>query len=344
LDEALTILTQVGSALQYAHERHIIHRDLKPENILFNAKEDALLADFEIAVVLLSSETLWGDPVETLAYMAPEHIQGAMSKRGDQYALAVIAYELMTGRRPFLGPNSHVLIQQHLSQDPLPPRRLQPHIPSFTEQAILRAMAKQPEDRYRDISTFLAALCSSSSDQICSEDEGPKGERVSRIVFHRGSPRHDQFNFPRPSHLSKKEEQHVLPVRRIVRRRTRELMHPDKIIEPDHNHMGVPARPRHQRPLHSPIAARPVQPDEPFEIHPARQARQAYPANSVQQVLHQRRRNILWLLFWLIIVLGIFLAGGEILLGHIDQTFVMIGLIFVTGLGCLFYGGIAARK
>jgi serine/threonine protein kinase len=101
-EKVMSVLTQVGQALHYAHQRQVIHRDLKPENILFNAQGDALLADFGIATMLATASVQHLKIVSgTPSYMAPEQFQGVISKEGDQYALGCIAYELVTGHRPF---------------------------------------------------------------------------------------------------------------------------------------------------------------------------------------------------------------------------------------------------
>lgn len=104
LDEALTILLQVGQALQYAHEMNVVHRDLKPENILFNSRNEALLADFNIATVLETAKTKSIDIIGSPLYMAPEQFEGIISKRSDLYALGCIAYELLQDARPSTPP------------------------------------------------------------------------------------------------------------------------------------------------------------------------------------------------------------------------------------------------
>lgn len=96
LDEILTMLSQIGKALSYAHAHNIIHRDLKPDNILFNEKGEALLADFGIAVVLDADRTKQVGGAGTPPYMAPEQFGGLINPQSDQYALGVIAYELVT--------------------------------------------------------------------------------------------------------------------------------------------------------------------------------------------------------------------------------------------------------
>lgn len=158
LDEALMILRQVGQALHYAHQQNIVHRDLKPENILFNNNGEALLADFNIATMLETAITKPVDIIGSPYYMAPEQFEGVVSKRSDQYALACIAYELFTGRRPFNAPNAFALGLKHKSESPNPPTHFNPQLPTYIEQAVLKAMAKERTDRYINVSYFIAAL------------------------------------------------------------------------------------------------------------------------------------------------------------------------------------------
>ncbi len=157
VEDALRILGQVGQALQYAHQQNIIHRDLKPANILFHANGDALLADFGIATMLANSSE-HGTAIGTPSYMAPEQFRGTISKEGDQYALGCIAYELLTGRLPFSAPDFFALGYKHMSETPIPPSQLNLLAPRSVESAILLAMAKQRNDRFSDIASFLAAL------------------------------------------------------------------------------------------------------------------------------------------------------------------------------------------
>ena len=166
-EKVMSILTQVGQALHYAHQRQVIHRDLKPENILFNAQGDALLADFGIATVLTTASVQHLTIVSgTPSYMAPEQFQGVISKEGDQYALGCIAYELVTGHRPFSAPDFISLGFKHLSEQPISPRQYTPLVPAVVEAAILKAMAKQRNDRYTTISDFLADFCAPFTQSI----------------------------------------------------------------------------------------------------------------------------------------------------------------------------------
>jgi len=158
-EEIYTILSQVGQALQHAHEEHIIHRDLKPENILFNAKGEALLADFGVATVLSTMTINYNVTViGTPAYMAPEQFRGAVSKASDQYALGCIAYELYTGQKPFTASDLASFMFQHLMENPIAPTRYNPSLPAHIERAILKAMAKERTERHADISAFVTAL------------------------------------------------------------------------------------------------------------------------------------------------------------------------------------------
>src|SRR6266496_477269 len=162
VDEVVSILTQVGEALYHAHEQNIIHRDLKPENILFDAKGEALLADFGIAVVLETARTSPVNVVGSPLYMAPEQFDGMLSIRSDQYALACIAYEMVTGRNPFLAPSAVAMALKHKLEQPIAPTQFNIYLPVPVEQAILKAMSKERSERYPDVSAFIAALHMSS--------------------------------------------------------------------------------------------------------------------------------------------------------------------------------------
>ena len=156
--KALSILAQIGSALHYAHGQQVVHRDLKPENILFNAQGNALIADFGLAIALASMSMHITTQAGTPAYMAPEQVQGVVSREGDQYALGCIAYELFTGQRLFTASNIATMMFHHLHTAPVPPSQRNPNIAPHIEQAILKALAKDRHARHTDIATFLTAL------------------------------------------------------------------------------------------------------------------------------------------------------------------------------------------
>jgi len=158
LEEAITILSQIGEALQYVHQQDIVHRDLKPENILFKTDTNILLADFGIAKMVDSIGIRQGTIIGTPPYMAPEQFRGMASRESDQYALGCIAYELFTGRQPFIASDMVEMMFKHLMEQPIPPRHLNPELPEHIERAILKAMAKDRTERHNDVPIFIKAL------------------------------------------------------------------------------------------------------------------------------------------------------------------------------------------
>jgi serine/threonine protein kinase len=157
LSTVLDYVSQVASALQYAHDQHIIHRDLKPENLLLGRNKEILLSDFGIA--LLSQSSLHQgtqDVVGTAAYMAPEQFKGKPGKASDQYALAVIVYEWLTGERPFSGSFVE-LASQHLYAAP-PPIQGKAAVSPVVELVVLTALAKDPTQRFGSVREFATAL------------------------------------------------------------------------------------------------------------------------------------------------------------------------------------------
>jgi tetratricopeptide (TPR) repeat protein len=158
LSEAVNILARAGQALHYAHQQGIIHGNLKPENILFDAEGEVLLADFGIATLAATSGPHHRNSISTAPYMAPEQFDGVLSSASDQYALGCIAYEAMTGRFPFTAPDVMAMRVLHKTAQPVPPIQLNPNFLVHIEQAILKAMAKQWNDRHVDVSAFTMSL------------------------------------------------------------------------------------------------------------------------------------------------------------------------------------------
>ena len=156
------IIHQAGEGLQHAHDHNIIHLDVKPSNLLIRHRPetpnrpDVLLADFGIAKFTGGSQeshAIRG----TLEYMAPEQWRSHPVPASDQYALAVTTYELLTGRTPFQG-NVAQLINQHYNAQPQPPSMLNSRISPAVDAVILKALRKQPEERYPSIRAFVDAL------------------------------------------------------------------------------------------------------------------------------------------------------------------------------------------
>jgi serine/threonine protein kinase len=155
------LLGQVADALDYAHGQGILHRDVKPGNILIERGQRALLSDFGLAKMVGSQEqiTATGVGLGTPAYMSPEQGQGEeVDARTDVYALGVILYEMITGRVPFRAETPMAIIIKHVTA-PLPlPRSINPAIPDSVEQVILKALAKNKEDRYASAGAMMTAF------------------------------------------------------------------------------------------------------------------------------------------------------------------------------------------
>ena len=149
--QAIRIFAQILGALGYAHQHGVIHRDIKPSNIMILPNNGVKVMDFGIARVLGTERmTREGSFVGTLEYMAPEQIRGHESNEAaDIYSLGVLLYEMLSGRLPFTSQIQFDLMRAHIETPPPPPRQFAPHIPEHIEQAILRALAKNQEDRFR---------------------------------------------------------------------------------------------------------------------------------------------------------------------------------------------------
>jgi serine/threonine-protein kinase len=155
------IIAELGDALDYAHSRGIIHRDVKPSNVLLDGRGNCLLTDFGIAKIVAGTVqlTLPGGIIGTPAYMSPEQAQGAtIDQRSDIYALGVLLYELTTGRVPFTAETPLAIVLKH-PHDPLPPpRTLNPSLSEALERVILKALAKEPNDRFQTAAEFVRAV------------------------------------------------------------------------------------------------------------------------------------------------------------------------------------------
>ncbi len=156
------LVAQLLRALSYAHERGIIHRDVKPSNILVTAGGTVKVADFGIARIVEDDDAVeTGEPGEIVGsarYMAPEQLKGRdATPRSDVYSVGVLLYHCLTGKAPFSG-DVKSLARQHIHAEPTPPRKLNKKISRQAEAVILRAMAKNPEDRYPSATAMLDDL------------------------------------------------------------------------------------------------------------------------------------------------------------------------------------------
>src|SRR6266849_4785832 len=152
--KTLSYLEQIADALDYLHTQNLIHLDIKPENLLVGRNYEVLLGDFgitEVAHKVSSSRSA------TLNYMSPEHMRGKPCAASDQYALAVCIYEWLTGQPPFSGTRTEIR-WQHLHDRPGSLRALAPDVPLAMERVVLRALAKNPQQRYPSVRAFVAAF------------------------------------------------------------------------------------------------------------------------------------------------------------------------------------------
>lgn len=154
----LGYVKEVADALHYAHQEQLIHRDIKPGNLLLGHKQEVLLSDFGLAIGAHRSHTQPRSEVAgTVAYMAPEQIEGRPCPPSDQYSLGVTIYEWFTGFWPFQGTVREI-VSQHLGTPAPSLRERAPHIPAIVDRVVLRALAKKPEERFPSVLDFATAL------------------------------------------------------------------------------------------------------------------------------------------------------------------------------------------
>jgi serine/threonine-protein kinase len=243
------ILAAVGSALQLAHDRGITHRDLKPANIVAHRYESGervyKVIDFGLAAIKAASdETRLTDPaffVGTVAYAAPEQLRGdAVSAATDVYALGVIAYEMLTGARPFDAANQATLITRALAGDIEAPTRRRNALPAAIDDAVMKALSRSPQDRWASVSQFVDALAAAAGgDAPPSPATGDSGllsryelgpllgrGRLGSLVY-RGE--HRALGVPVAIRVLKRDEQphwDAVRARFLLEARTLQVAHP----------------------------------------------------------------------------------------------------------------------
>jgi serine/threonine protein kinase len=171
LEETASFLSQIASALQYAHDHGVVHRDVKPSNILLRPDGYAYLVDFGLAKAMQGAEVLTsaGAMVGTPEYMAPEQSNGVSDYRSDIYSLGIILYQMLTGQLPFLAESPVAVSLKHIQSIPISPRKLNSAIPSSIEEVILKAMAKNPDDRYQAARDLSAAFWKALQQELFKE-------------------------------------------------------------------------------------------------------------------------------------------------------------------------------
>ena len=156
----LKVLEQTAAALDYAHKKGIVHRDIKPANLMLGEDGIVKVTDFGVAKISTSQHlTQAGTVIGTPNYMSPEQIQGReVDGRADQFSLAVIAYEMLTGEKPFFGDQLTTVLYKIVSESPTPPHHLNPTLSWAAGMVLAKALAKEPADRYPSCTDFMSAL------------------------------------------------------------------------------------------------------------------------------------------------------------------------------------------
>ena len=160
LPRTLRIMEQTCSALQFAHERNVIHRDIKPANLMLTADDTVKVTDFGTAKILqFGTVHQTAHVMGTPSYMSPEQVKGrAVDGRSDIFSLGVLLYEMVTGEKPFPGQNITTVIYKIVNEDPVPPRQIDPTIHPGMSAIVMKALAKEPDQRYQSCREMLEDL------------------------------------------------------------------------------------------------------------------------------------------------------------------------------------------
>lgn len=160
LRDSVNYVSQVLSALSYAHAHGVVHRDIKPPNMMLTPDGIVKLMDFGIAKISVDHKlTQTGKTVGSLFYMSPEQIRGSdVDARSDLYSLGISMYEMVTGKRPFEGESDYSIMAAHLQQPPQPPVAIDPSVPPALNEVILISIAKDPGQRFQTADAFRSAL------------------------------------------------------------------------------------------------------------------------------------------------------------------------------------------
>jgi serine/threonine protein kinase/Flp pilus assembly protein TadD len=192
LDEALYLARGIAGALDYAHRQRVVHRDIKPENIMLHEGE-AMVMDFGIAkaVSVAAGDTLTqtGMMVGTPAYVSPEQAagEGEIDGRSDQYSLACMLYEVLSGQKAFVGSSAQSVLSKRFT-DPVPSlRKVEPNVPDEINEAVAKAMSKEPGERYTTSGEFAKALiwpkASTPSDQTTVKPQAAAVKSIAVLPF-----------------------------------------------------------------------------------------------------------------------------------------------------------------
>jgi serine/threonine-protein kinase len=198
--DAVDFTRQILNAARFAHRKGIVHRDLKPQNVLIDDEGRARVADFGIARGESSDITATGSVMGTAQYLSPEQAQGKeTTPRSDIYSIGVILYEALTGRVPFEGESAVAVALKQVSETPRRPSVINPNVPPALDAVVMRALAKDPEARFRDADAFLKAL-----DAAERAPDRPRPEDTA--AFAAVSPEGERTDLPEPEYADWEEE------------------------------------------------------------------------------------------------------------------------------------------
>src|SRR4051794_15715885 len=184
VERAVEIAADVTRALEHAHARGIVHRDLKPANVWIDDDGRARLGDFGLATTEARARVSGGTLVGTVAYLPPEQALGeAGGPKSDIYSLGALFYEMLTGQPPFPGDDAVSIISQHLHTDPVPPSRHNSEVPEALDRAVLRLLAKRPEDRPANAKDARELILAALTEQPAEERAANPLESLAGGVF-----------------------------------------------------------------------------------------------------------------------------------------------------------------
>jgi len=160
--KAISITLGILKALEYIHKNGVVHRDLKPENILLNDKGEIKLIDFGIASQAGAKRLTYAGFTQALGspdYISPEQVKGKRGDgRSDLYAVGIMLYEMLSGKTPFSGPSALAVMNDRLTNHPLPPREAEPSISPQLQEVLYRALERDPKNRYPSAHSFAQDL------------------------------------------------------------------------------------------------------------------------------------------------------------------------------------------
>ena len=220
--EAVYFVTQILRALQHAHDKGIVHRDIKPQNIMLISDGTIKVTDFGIARFSRSeTKTMTETAIGSVHYISPEQAKGSVTdSKSDLYSVGVVLYEMLTGKLPFQSDNAVSVALMQLQKDPIQPRQINPNIPVGLEQIIMRAMQKNPNDRYQ-----------SASEMLVDIDEYKRNPNV-------------KFDY---SYFVDRQPTKFIPTQQVRQEQYQGSVHPQSQPQPQPQPVPAPQRPTQQQ-------------------------------------------------------------------------------------------------